>query len=384
MFNLSTLKTALTGYIGFKDFDDPAIGHVATALRSSVSGQYFSDFHPLLRSDNLYYAHPEDLSFDTWLQERLDSSVNTLFSKLAAGKKIGGSTRSIFDNLQLFTGSGPLSDTITKSGRLVGLAITPRNVNNIQVVLDQIGFQFSAAQTRLPVYLWHSSRVATVDSYSLTTFASNKFTWKPIGFTLDYVNYAQDIDAGGTWFVGYFENDLTGNAVLKRYDFYHGPCSSCRNTIDDRNRFNLWSKYVDIIPFSVSASALSGSNLPDMNSMVYDETNNFGLNLSLSVKPDVTELITGNLSLIAYPLGLQFATDMLNWMLMNPSTRVNPSRINASQSALAYELSGDKSSNKKGLIWDTERAIEALSMDLSDLSAALPKNKPSGIRIGAI
>jgi hypothetical protein len=384
MFNIASLKTALAGYIGFRQFDDTSIGSVATALRSTVSGQYFSDFHPLLRTDNLYWSSPEDINFNTWLQERVDVSVANLFSKLATDKKISGSTKSIFDNLQLFTGAGPLSDTITKTGRLVGLAITPRNVNNIQIILDQIGFQFSSAQTGLNVYLWHSSRVATVDSYKVTTSTANMFVWKPAGFILDYVNYANNIDAGGTWFVGYFENDITGNAILKKYDFYNGPCTSCFNTADNRNRYNLWSKYVQIVPFSVQSSALSGGNLPSMDDMVYDETNNFGLNLSLSVRPDVTEIITNNLSLIAYPLGMQFASDMLNWMLINPSTRVNAPRINASQSILAYELSGDKTSNKQGLFADTQRAINALAEDLSNISAALPKNKPTGIRIGAI
>ena len=63
MFNISTLKTALTGYIGFRNPDDSAIGTIATALRTSVSGQYFDDFHPLLRTDNLYWASPEEVTF---------------------------------------------------------------------------------------------------------------------------------------------------------------------------------------------------------------------------------------------------------------------------------------------------------------------------------
>jgi hypothetical protein len=277
-----------------------------------------------------------------------------------------------------------MSETITKSSRLVGLAITPRNVNNIQVVLDQIGFHFSDVQPGFNVYLWHSSHIGTVDSYSVTTAKTNTFDWKALGFTLDYVNYANDIDAGGTWYVGYFESDITGNAIRKRYDFYNGPCHSCKGSGDNRNRFELWSKYIDIMPFSVQATALSGTNLPSLDAMICDETTNFGMNLSLTVKPDVTELITNNLSLITYPLGMQFAANMLNYMLVNPAVRVNPSRVNASQSVIAYELSGDKTSNKRGLFVDAERAINALAEDLSDLSAALPKNKPSGMRIGAI
>jgi hypothetical protein len=384
MFNISTLKTALTGHIGFREFDDTTIGTVATALRSSVSGQYFDDFHPFLRTDNLYYAAPEEATFNTWLQSRVEGSIAKLFNRLATDKKLSGSTRSIFENKPIFSGIGEMSDTITKSGRLVGLAITPRNINNIQVVLNQIGFHFTSIQAGFNIYLWHSSHVGTVDSQVVTTSTVSNFDWKSLNFALDYVNYANDIDSGGTWFIGYFENDVTGNAIRKRYDFYNGPCQGCKGSGDNRNRFDLWSKYVDIMPFSVPASALSGTNLPALGSMIEDETTNFGMNISLTVRPDVTELITGNLSLITYPLGMQFANDMIEWMAYNPAVRINPQRVNASQGVLLYELSGATNTKADGIKLELTKAINALAEDLSDLSAALPKNKPSGIRIGAI
>ena len=380
MFNISTLKTALTGYIGFRNPDDSAIGTIATALRTSVSGQYFDDFHPLLRTDNLYWASPEEVTFSTWLQDKLESSIAKLFNRLATDKKLSGSTKSIFDNYQLFTGAGMLSDTITKSGRLVGLAITPKNVNNIQVVLNQIGLQFTAAQS-LPIYLWHSSRIATVDSQSVTT-GTNRFNWVNLGWQLDFVNYVDDIDAGGTWYVGYFENDLTGNAVRKTYDFYAGPCRSCPGAGDNVVRYNKWSKYVSIMPFS--CNVVAGTNFPPIEDLKYDETINYGLNLSLTVRPDVTEIITNNLSLLAYPLGMQFANDMLEWMAYNPAVRINPSRVNASQAVILYELAGSTNTKSDGIKIELTKAIGALAEDLSNLSAALPKNKPSGIRVGAI
>lgn len=384
MFNISTLKTALTGYIGFRQFDDVTIGSVSTTLRSTVSGMYFDDFHPFLRTDNLYYAAPEEVVFNTWLQNKLDGSVAKLFNRLATDKKLSRSTKTIFANNPIFNGAGNLTDTITKSGRLVGLSIKPRNVNNIKVVLDQIGFHFSSVQTGFTVYLWHSSHVGTVDSQLVTTATASTFDWKTLGFSLDYVNYANNIDSGGTWFIGYFENDITGNAIRKKYDFLIGPCVSCKGSEDNVNKFQLWSKYVDIMPFYVASGDLSGTNLPLIDDMVFDETTNFGMNLSLTVQPDVTELITNNLSLITYPLGLQFANDMIEWMAYNPAVRVNPSRVNASQGVLLYELSGATNVKADGIKLELTKAINALAEDLSDISAALPSNKPSGIRIGAI
>ena len=381
MFNIADLKTALAGYIGFRYPVEEFIS-IATNLRTSVSGQYWDDFHPLLHTDAIYNTAPINADFSTWLGEKINGSIATLFNRLATNKKLNHSTKSIFDSFPLYDGYGPMSDTITKSGRLVGLAITPRNVNNIQVVLNQIGFQLSSIQTGFNVYLWHSSQIATVDSFLVITSKVNSFDWKTVNFALDYVRYSSDIDAGGTWYIGYFENDITGNAIRKKYDFYSGPCISCPGPRTNIALFNKWFKYVEICPFSVSSVKLSGTNLPAIEDMEFDETNNFGMNLSLTVKPDITELITNNLSLITYPLGLQFAFDMMQWMLFNPATRINPSQMNANQAALNYALNGDNQS--RGIVKDLTDAINGLAEDLSNISAALPQNKPSGIRIGAI
>jgi hypothetical protein len=430
MFNISTLKTALTGYIGFRDSRDATVAKIDTDLKTATSGQHWDDFHPLMFTDSLYYAAPNfegmnysaygvatydtgdrvvygsvaweskedgnqgntpavgshwETCFSAWLRERTESAVAKLFNKLATDKKLSGSTKSIFSNLLLFEGDGKLSDTITKSNRLVGFAINPRRINNISVVVNQIGLQFTAAQSSLPIYLWHSSRKGYVVKVNVTTTGTNKFNWQAVStFILDFVNYASDIDSGGTWFLGYFESDLTGSAVNKTYDFYAGPCVGCSGSEGNVTKYNLWSKYIDIMPFYVSSGDLDGTNLPALEDIEYDETTNFGLNLSITVKPDLTELITNNLYLITNPLGLQFAADTLRWMVHNPAVRVNQSKINTSKDIIGFELAGGTETNSKGIEKELSEAIDALAVDLSNLSAALPKDKPSGIRIGAI
>lgn len=429
MFNIATLKTSLKGLIGFRDSRDASVAQIDSDLLASSSGQYWDDFHPLLLTDNLYFCSPNfegmnysaysvvtydtgdrviydsvawqsktnsnkgntpvvgsywETMFSAWLEERTNSSIAKLFNRLATDKKLSGSTKSIFSNLHIFEGDGRLSDTITNSSRLVGLSINPRRINNISVVLDQLGLQFSVAQTNLPIYLWHSSRKGYVTTQNVTTTGTNKFNWQSLtSFVLDYVNYASDIDSGGTWYIGYFESDITGNAVNKVYDFYAGPCAGC-NDNDNVTRYNLWSKYVSVMPFYVESGNLDSTNLPALENINYIETTNFGLNLGLTVKPDVTELITSNLSLITYPLGMQFANDMLEWIAYNPATRINPSRINASQDVILYELDGAVNTKSDGIKLQLKKAVDALAEDLSSLSVALPNNKPSGMKVGAI
>lgn len=430
MVNIATLKTSLAGLIGFRDSRDATVAKIDTTLTASSSGQYWEDFHSLLTTDNLYYSSPNfegmnysayssiatyglgdkvmnsniawqslqagnkahtpavgawwETCFSAWVREKTNASIAKLFNRIVTDKKLSGSSKSIFDSLHLFEGDGKLSDTITKSSRLVGFAINPLRTNNISIVLNQIGIQFSAAQT-ITIYLWHSSRKVAVTSQSITTTGTNYFNWASLtSFVLDYVNYASDIDAGGTWYLGYFESSLTGNAINKAYDFYAGPCVGCSGGQGNVTKYNLWSQYVRIMPFYVTNANLDSTNLPALENINYDETTNFGLNLAITVKPDITELITSNTHLLTYPLGMQFAKDMLEWMAYNPAVRVNPNAVNVTQNVLLYELSGSKDTNRKGVIKECDDAVNALAVDLSNLSVALPENKPSGIRIGAI
>jgi hypothetical protein len=431
MVNISTLQTGLAGLIGVRDTKATDIDAIDSSLTASSSGSYFDDFHPLLHTDTIIKCAPNFAAevytpwsalttytigqrvmynsiaweskananlnntpaagawwktvFSTWIGEKINASIANLFNRLQTEKKLNLSSKSLFENLQLFTGAGRIQDTITNSGRMVGLQIDPKKINNIAVVLNYLGVQFTDIQAGFNIYLYHSSRKAAVASMAVTTTVAHRFEWKALtagSFDLDFVDFTNNIDSGGHWYIAYFENDITGSAIEKKYDFEDGPCNGCDNTRDEYRIYNLWNKYVDIMPFYFATTALSGAELPDISKINYTPTTNYGLNLSLSVKPDVTELVVLNKSLVTYPLGLQFAYDMLSWMLFNPTVRINPERVNASQQAMLYERDGD--ANTEGLKSRLSQAITALAEDLSRLSTALPDNKPSPVRYGAI
>lgn len=432
MFNISSLQTGLAGLIGVRDTKASDLDAISSSLTATSSGSYFDDFHPLMHTDTILKSAPNFAAenyglwnvlvsyplgtrkiynniayeciavagstigvlpsaltewktvFSAWIGEKINTSIANLFNRLATEKKLNLSTKSLLSNIQLFTGAGNSRDTITNSGRMVGLMIDPWKINNIRVILDRLGVQFSAIEA-FNVYLYHSSRKVSVATFAVTTATAYKFEWKTLtagSFNLDFVNFTNNIDSGGHWFLAYFENDISGNAINKAYDFEEGPCYGCSNMQGEVKNYNLWNRYVDIMPFYFDAADLDGTNLPDLDNINYCPTTNFGLNLSLSVVPDVTELIVQNKQLIAYPLGLQFAYDMLSWMLFNPTVRINPERINASTQAMYYERDGD--ANTEGLKGRLSKAITALAEDLSRLSTALPDNRPSPVKYGAI
>lgn len=427
MYTLSTIQTALAGWIGIRDTKTTDIPAIDSSLTTAASGNYYDDFHPLLNTDTLYKCAPNfeaesyvpwssattyttgqrvmyngiawqskadanlnhtpvagswwKTVFSTWLGEKINSSIANLLNKLVTEKKLNLSTKALLENVQLFTGPGNYADTITNSGRMVGLQIDLKKINNIKVVLNYLGVQFSAIQTGFNIYLYHSSRKEAVASMSVTTTTAYKFEWKALtsgSFDLDFVNFANNIDSGGSWFIAYFEDDIAGSAINKKYDFEYGPCSGCSSAADDVRIYNLWNKYVDIQPFYFLSTNLDGANLPDLDNIKYTPTTNYGLNLSLSVVPALTEIISLNKQLLTYPLGLQFAYDMISWMLFNPTVRINPERINASQQVMMYERDGD--ANTEGLKQRLAKAITALAEDLSKLSTVLADNKPSPVR----
>ena len=434
MYSISSLQTGLSGLIGCRDTKTADIPAIDSSISTSNSGQYWDDIHPLLDTENLFYCAPNfetenygtwsntvsyslgtrkiysgvayqckitastigvlpsaltewKTVFSVWINERINSSVGNLFNRLAVEKKLNFSTKSILENIQLFTGPGRLQDTITNSGRMVGMKIHPKMINNIRVILDRIGVQFSDIQTGFIIYLFHSSRKAAIATMTITTTVAYRFEWKSLttgSFDLDFVNFTNNIDSGGNWYIAYFESAITGCSINKRYDFENGPCSGCSNTQDEYRIYNLWNKYVDIEPFYVSSGDLNGINLPDIDKMVYTPTTNYGINLSMTVKPDVTELILQQKDVITYPLSMQFAYDMLSWMLFNPPVRVNPNSVNTRMGTqqLYYERDGD--ANTDGFKQKLTRAISALAEDLSRLSTALPDNRPSKIRYGAL
>ena len=422
MFRIDALKTALTGLIGFRDSVDATYPPIDTDIIASSSGAYFNDFHPLLTTEVMEAVAPQfkgyaaysasatyaedvrvmvddiawqskvagntnhtpavgaywETMFSAWLREKVDASVASLFNRLATEKKINISTKAIFENKQLFLGAGDMGDTITPTGRFVGMAIQPKNINNIRITIDRIGLQFTQVQTNLYIYLYNSQSNTFITRQAVSTTTANKFDWIALtGFDIDFVNYDADIDSGSVWYIGYFEDDIAGNAINKAYSWAAGPCGTCMGQLPEYNLWNLWSKYYSVRP--VQFTTLSATALPD--TVAYPMLS-FGMNLAMTAKPDVTDILTTNKSIFTYPLGLQFAVDMLNWIAYNPPRRTNQLQGNIQAGVIQYDINGEN--GQGGLKKELAQAIKALDFDFSNLSTALPSQKPGPIRYSAI
>ena len=424
MFDITTLQSNLEGYIGFRGATDASVPSIDSTLTASDSGMYWDDFSGYLYTDVLFSTAPNfpsenyltfsatatydvadkviylgnawrskvsanashtpaagsywESMFSVFLGDKVNASIAKLFNRLATEKKINSSTKAIFENKKLFLGSGDMSNLITATSRFVGVAIRPKNIDNIRIKVTHVGLQFTQAQTDLPIYLFNSQSKSYVARQLVSTTAAYNFAWVALtGFNLDFVNILDDVDSGSTWYIGYFEDDITGSAIFKPYSWNEGPCKGCPGSLDEYTLWNLWSKYYTAHP--ISFATLDGTNLP---SEISWDMLNWGLNFAFTVVPDVTDAILANKQALTYPLGLQFACDMLQWIATNPPRRTNPVQGNIQAGAVLYDLNGED--GKGGLKKELTDAIKGLSFDFSELSAALPSARPSGFKYRAI
>ena len=410
MFNVTQLQTALDTAIGLRNTDDPDLPDCR--VTTTDTGRYYNEYHPLITWENLYYIAPnydgdsfsawtataystgdiilhDSIAYEatrtitatsttpltltawrspvnSWVEQKVNASISKLANTVQTNKKMAKATKTFLQTTQLIDGPGRYGDTITPGSRFVGFEIIPKYTNNIKAVIDYIGLQFTEAQTDLKIYLFHSSQYSPIGIYTFTTSASNSFDWQNVTTNLTsgisympYVDYANNIDSGGSFYLGYFEDDISGSAIEK--DF-----TTCYRS----TKYNLITKWVDIRPMTVTPN---GTNLFDIDDVGYTDSN-FGLNISISVQADVTEMIVSNKALLTDALGYQFAIDMLDEMLHNPNSRINRAQENATRNKVLYELTEDQNANS--LHAKMMNSISALNFDLSNISQVLPKKKP--------
>jgi hypothetical protein len=183
-----------------------------------------------------------------------------------------------------------------------------------------------------------------------------------------YLPYETDeIDAGGSWYIGYLQSQLPADsmAIRKSRDWSKGPCNECSR--HEYETWLIWSKYLEIHPFYVNEELVPVADeqvqLWDVENNIYDYSTNYGLNLDITVACDITDFIIEQKMMFTDYLGKSLAVDFLREFAYNPNVRTNRHSINASRPDILYEIDGDSSSMKKsGMSYQLELALEAIQV----------------------
>lgn len=418
MIRIKDLNEQLLHLVGWQQSYDTSEVKLSDNLTQSESGVYFQQVHPLLTLPNLmsiapdfkntnfpehdanssykegvvvtledkYYKSIRDVPVNTeitndefwietnlfseWLEDKTKASIIKLINKFINMKLADKASKSLIENKTLFDGTGRLTNLATNRDRFVGFEVDTVRSKGVTVKINKIGLQFTRPG-KYKVYILHSSCDTPIYSFEFEKLKSNSIEWfKPKeDILLPYES--QEIDAGGSWYIGYLQSDLPENsqAINRDRDWSTQPCKGCSR--QEFLAWQAWSKYIEIHPFYVDENQLLGEDEqmyfdPEIMNFTYDA--NYGINLDVSVYCDLTDFIIKQKQLFQDVIAKQVAVDFLREFAYNPNVRTNRRSINASRTDILYELDGDSSSMKhSGLNYELDLALKALNFSTQGL-----------------
>lgn len=418
MIRIKDLNEQLLHLVGWQQSYDTSEVKLSDNLTQSESGMYFQQVHPLLTLPNLmsiapdfkntnfpehdanypykegavvtledrYYKSIKDVPVNTeitndefwietnlfseWLEDKTKASIIKLINKFINMKLADKASKSLIENKTLFDGTGRLTNLATNRDRFVGFEVDTVRSKGVTVKINKIGLQFTRPG-KYKVYILHSSCDTPVYSFEFEKLKSNSIEWfKPKeDILLPYES--QEIDAGGSWYIGYLQSDLPENsqAINRDRDWSTQPCKGCSR--QEFLAWQAWSKYIEIHPFYVDENQLLGEDEqmyfdPEIMNFTYDA--NYGINLDVSVYCDLTDFIIKQKQLFQDVIAKQVVVDFLREFAYNPNVRTNRRSINASRTDILYELDGDSSSMKhSGLNYELDLALKALNFSTQGL-----------------
>jgi hypothetical protein len=334
-----------------------------------------NSYHPFLQLDILDNVRPEAQQLEDWLISVRKSSITSLINDVITKKLSTSTIKSVLSDTRVFDSTARFSNLVPKNNRLVGWILRPAKARYLFHKIKKVGIQLIETQAELPLYVFHSSKPTPI--YSTTISGVGKeVAWNILEEEI-ILNYEQ-YDAGGFYFIGYYESDLSVNnrAIYKDYDLSVAPCGTC-------NAFNVksyksWSKYLSISTGYYRSSDLEGEDLPSVEDLQVDNDMNYGLNFHIESYCDITNFLNDNINLITPTLQVRYAIDLLRYIEMSGLRKNSITDSMKEESFVA--INGLKSENGfvkvKGLIHDYDEYVKGLNFDMSLFDAVcLPSSK---------
>lgn len=307
-----------------------------------------------------------------YLNERRREAIRTAIFDIYNTKKESHIARETLGDTMLYDGAGNMSDLIINKGQLVGLEIQLLENTGLEVILKQISLQFSAPQT-VPLYLWHSSNQDPLAVISLDYTKSFSVEWLDFDRVLKYRDLSNNLD-NGLYFVGYYQIDITAQAVRKRFNFGTIPCGTCNQF--NKRAYQRYSQYVRIKAFRIS-NPPTGNKLWDIENTVYETDNNWGLNLRIQPNCNITQYIIDKKEVFADVISWQLKYNLLAEVAN--STRSNV--ISEQVKTLARGAMQREDLGGEGVMSNLSKSKKAAALEISDIESnvCMPRAKPKGV-----
>lgn len=384
MFDINLIKSELSSLVGWRSNLDPTI--VLKDLTNSSSGLYFQDVHPLLTLTNLNAYCSEEpiyIAFDnaktTYQVDDLVLSDAKLYRMIKAGsnvvitdteywketnhfnewlrtKTLGAIATTINDWFNQKFGLGtaknllnrdiPIIETedftgLPQNGKVTGLDFSTHRDLSIKTKITGISLRLENVQT-VTIKVFKSGKVAPV--YTQT------------------VNYTTAKDT--QWFVV----DWTFESQSNYYICYYGISGNYSNSVDcEIGEYCCNNKYFTLRGFET----VSDFTIIEKDKCGFTGTNNYGLNLKVSVLCDYTDFIVEQKSLFANLIAKGVGMALMRELAYNANANVNRNERNIDYKTVLYEIDGSSEGdpqNNTSLKAQYAKEMKSISFDQSKIS----------------
>lgn len=441
MYRIKEIQDKLLHLVGWDQYPDPH-QRIEWSLTQSDTGLYFQEAHPLLTLNNLRTIMPPEwvIQYKEWvavlpytvgervrrndtiyicmiantgedpgdddfnadyeggsygthfwriydpLSDYLEKLTRTGITKVVQDftrkKNLNQESRNFFEYRQIFQGHGRASATAPKNDNIVGIEICNVKSMGVSTQINRVGLQMIGGAGPVKLYLFHSGTVEPVKTFTVNVEAGpGYFQW------FDLPDFFLDFRGGGRWYLCYDQGQipLMMDGINVNRDWSAEPCTTC--TGEDLHAWRDLMKYVTFMPFrAVKPAGFDGNpTLWDPAGMVYTNTENYGINMQITVGCDLTDFIVQQRYAFKDAVQLMVGVVALRTLAMNPDVNVSRNQLNVSHLEITYELDGSRDNNRANSIGEQlDQAMKALEIDTKGLDPLCLKCKSTGVKYGSV
>lgn len=261
--------------------------------------------------------------WETFLSYRLkqyrQSAIAETVSDLATVKFLSTYTHNLKNYDRLFHVNAQ-PQNLEKSGSFRCLNVIPNDTNGIALQLTKVGLILDTAQT-VRFYLYHSDNLEALQTFDVDVTEVNKFVWYDLTDSNDQpliIGSLSDQNAGGQYFFGFYEDDITGNIKSWEYNYYLPVANSFLPGSSGYVNYLTWKAYQPYYAFyaGLFENVTSKPNIPEIGQYFdqgsYDEEIPF--NVKLKISEDHTNVFLDNVNLLDKLIQLKWAILILTDM----------------------------------------------------------------------
>ena len=285
MIQSNVINEIAVGVVGWKQPSASGSPTLSAENKASSSGLYFQHGNGLCTIANIKGAIDDttisDANMNTYLEDLVKNAMNAVCSKVFERDDHLGAGL-------LFKHENKFSETLINSTDFVGFEIKLPKRNDLSAVVNSIRLELDAVDD-VTVLLFNSQQNEAIDSEVITTVANSQ-TSATVRWTLN------DLQYGGTWYIGYLRSGLTGKAIKRNYQLASLPTMFPGMEINPI-RVDGWDAETMFNPVDIT----------------YESTaNSWGMNFNVSVCRDWTEIVRSNVNRFATALQLQVCANVID------------------------------------------------------------------------